>query len=169
MAVLFFAGQNERLRRQLQEVAEALGMEFHFCAAVETVGVDAEPAMVVVELELKGAVAAISDWKTRWPQCMVAGSIAFPVQEIWHAATAAGCDLVCNRGAIPRQIRLRVESYVSGQEIVKKRQRLKVLCNQREGDGPVGRLPDAPDGPIAIFRIGNQLCAFRDICPHAGF
>ena len=23
--------------------------------------------------------------------------------------------------------------------------------------------------PIAVFRIGEKLCAFRDVCPHAGF
>jgi nitrite reductase/ring-hydroxylating ferredoxin subunit len=33
----------------------------------------------------------------------------------------------------------------------------------------VGRIPDAPDGAIAIFRVGNKLCAIRDVCPHAGY
>jgi nitrite reductase/ring-hydroxylating ferredoxin subunit len=35
------------------------------------------------------------------------------------------------------------------------------------GDGLVGNLPDAPDGPIVVFRVGKRLCAVFDACPHA--
>ncbi len=169
MNCMVFAGQDRRLFSQLQEIGVAAGLEVVRFSSVEISGFDKIPAIIVVELELKGAIDAVSGWKARWPQCMVAGSIQLPVQELWHAAVAAGCDLVSNRGALPRQIRLKVESYVAGQEITKKAKRLRVILNERQGDGQIGRLPDAPDGPIAVFRIAEKLCAFRDVCPHAGF
>jgi nitrite reductase/ring-hydroxylating ferredoxin subunit len=45
---------------------------------------------------------------------------------------------------------------------------LRVLLNERPGDGLVGNLPDAPGGPIVIFRVDGRLCAIIDSCPHAG-
>ena len=45
--------------------------------------------------------------------------------------------------------------------------RLLVRLNERTGDGLVGNLPDAPDGPIVVFRTGGRLCAVFDACPHA--
>ena len=169
MSHLIFVGENPRLRSQLQEIAESARMEFHNFSTTKIAQFGQEPAIIVVELELKGSVEAVSEWKRLWSSCMIAGSIALPVQELWHAAVAAGCDLVSNWGALPKQIREKVDSLQAGEQIVKQAKRLKVLLNEREGDGQVGRLPDAPDGPIAVFRIGETFCAFRDICPHAGF
>ncbi|MCI0443741.1 Rieske 2Fe-2S domain-containing protein [bacterium] len=166
---LIFVGTNERLRSQLQKICDSAGMEIVNFVTVGFPDPDVPPAILIIELELKDAIETISGWKSRWPECLIVGSIELPVQELWHAAVAAGCDQVCNWGALPKQIRNKIDAYREGEEIVKKRARLKVILNEREGDGQVGRLPDAPDGPIAVFRIGNQFCAFRDVCPHAGF
>ncbi len=169
MDQLVFIGQNERLQQQLEEVGRNAGIDVTTFFSIEVPKFEQAPTIIVVELELKGAVAAISDWKIRWPDCMIVGSIKFPVQELWHAAVAAGCDLVANWGALPNQLQKKIEAYQAGEDLIGKAERLKVIQNEREGDGQIGRLPDAPDGPIAVFRIGKEFCAFRDVCPHAGF
>ena len=169
MDQLIFIGQNERLQQQLEEIGRNAGIEVTTFFSMEMPKFQQAPTIIVVELELKGAVEAISDWKIRWPDCMVVGSIKFPTQELWHAAVAAGCDLVSNWGALPNQLRKKIETYQNGNSLIAKAERLKVMLNEREGDGQIGRLPDAPDGPIALFRLGETLCAFRDVCPHAGY
>ncbi|HEY4491445.1 MAG TPA: hypothetical protein VI958_05560, partial [Acidobacteriota bacterium] len=85
MSHLIFVGENPRLRSQLQEIAESARMEFHNFSTTKIAQFGQEPAIIVVELELKGSVEAVSEWKRLWSSCMIAGSIALPVQELWHA------------------------------------------------------------------------------------
>ena len=90
-------------------------------------------------------------------------------RERWIAAESAGADLVANRGALPRLLRDKMKLLQQGDSLTKQKLRLKAKAVVNSGDGLVGRLPDSPEDPIAVFRMGNQLCAVRDVCPHAGF
>jgi nitrite reductase/ring-hydroxylating ferredoxin subunit len=126
-----------------------------------------EPTAAVAELELPGAIDRIARWRGRWPDSVLAGSIRVPDQELWHGALAAGADLVANRGAFVAQLERALVARGSGSGVAAG-VRLPVRLTDRPGDGLVGRLPDAPGGSIAIFRVGERLCAVRDECPHAG-
>ncbi|MEK6721239.1 MAG: Rieske 2Fe-2S domain-containing protein [Chloroflexota bacterium] len=127
----------------------------------------AAPIAVVVDLGAPGAVDRIVAYRRRWPSTLLAGTIGFPDQELWHGAVAAGADLVANRGAFVARLAQALEAG-SGEAGAAAVTRLAVRLMEREGDGLVGRLPDAPGGSIAILRIGEKLCAIRDECPHAG-
>jgi len=166
--MLVFIGQNPILRARIEEVARGIGLETVAFLSIEAFAVIDAPVIIVLELEQKGAIDAIASWKNQWPECMIAGAIKMPIQELWHAAIAAGADLVSNWGALPNQLQRKLETWRTGETLVKKAVRLKLMLNERQGDGLVGRLPDAPDGPIVVFRLGEKLCAFRDVCPHDG-
>ncbi|MGH7819100.1 MAG: Rieske (2Fe-2S) protein, partial [Candidatus Binatia bacterium] len=114
-----------------------------------------------------GAIEAVTEWKRRWPSCFIAGALSVPRQDLWNAALAAGCAWVANAGSMARQLRRRIEESASGGGRLRV-PRLRVLLSQRPGDGLVGMLPDAPDGPIAVFRVGARLFAILESCPHAG-
>ncbi|HEX2754900.1 MAG TPA: Rieske 2Fe-2S domain-containing protein [Candidatus Limnocylindrales bacterium] len=126
------------------------------------------PVAVIAELELAGAVDRIVEWRRRWPDTVLAGSIRIPDQELWHGAIAAGADLVANRGAFVPQLERLLDERLAARGPAASASRLAVRLIEREGDGLVGRLPDAPGGSIAIFRVGDRLHAVRDECPHAG-
>lgn len=126
------------------------------------------PIAVVTELESPGAVERIYAYRRRWPGTLVAGSIRFPDQERWHGAVAAGADLVANRGAIVAQLARALEARSGGVGRSATVERLAVRLMERDGDGLVGRLPDAPGGSIAVIRVDGRLHAIRDACPHAG-
>lgn len=126
------------------------------------------PIAVVVDVGSPGAIDRIVAYRRRWPSTLLAGTIGFPDQERWHGAVAAGADLVANRGAFVGQLAKALDALVGGAGEAAAVVRLTVRLMEREGDGLVGRLPDAPGGSIAILRIGERLCAIRDECPHAG-
>ncbi|MBI4456607.1 MAG: Rieske 2Fe-2S domain-containing protein [Acidobacteria bacterium] len=168
MARVVLVGQNSDLRKRLEEVAHTAGLDLISFPGVEALAVSEPPAVLVVELELKGAIDGVANCKRRWPACMVIGAMRLPIQELWHAAVAAGADLVSNWGALPRQLQHRLEAYQRGESLVPKAVRIKVMLYDRQGDGLVGRLPDAQGGPVAVFRIDQKLCAIRDVCPHEG-
>lgn len=158
--------QDPHLQGRIEEVALAVGADLVVFRSPETLELEESPIAIVVELELKGAIDAVAAWKARWPSCFIVGSVALPRNDVWHAAVAAGCGLVSNRGALPRQLRRAFEEHAAGGKgLPGGSQRLRVRLNDRIGDGLVGNLPDAP---IAVFRIGERLCALRDVCPHAG-
>lgn len=154
-------------RRRLRGTLEGLGWEV--VETADPLAGASEPAAIVLELERPGAVSDIAEWKRRWSKCFVAGAIGVPDQELWIGATAAGCDLVANRGAFPRQLERQLSALRAGTGGVSRpRLRLRAKPVKNPGDGLVGRLPDAPDGSIVVFRVGSRLCAVRDSCPHAG-
>ncbi len=126
------------------------------------------PAAIVIELESPEAVERISVYRLRWPTTLVAGSIRFPDQERWHGALAAGADIVANRGAFVAQLEGALEARSGGAGQAAAVARLAVRLMERDGDGLVGRLPDAPGGSIVVMRVGGRLHAIRDECPHAG-
>lgn len=126
------------------------------------------PVAIVAELESPGAVERITAYRRRWPASLLAGSIGVPDQERWHGALAAGADLVANRGAFVAQLERALEARSGGVGQTAPVARLTVRLMERDGDGLVGRLPDAPGGSIVVLRIGARLHAIRDECPHAG-
>lgn len=158
--------RDPRLRTQIGKLAESLGAASRFFDTPETLELEDVPAVIVVELEMDWAVDKIAAWKQRWPGCFIAASLALPRPDLWHAAIASGCTLVANRGALPRQLEKQFEESRSGtaNTLVP---RLLVRLGERSGDGLVGNLPDAPDGPIVVYRAQGRLCAIFDACPHA--
>lgn len=158
-AVLLSRLASLAVRRDLEvETTELAGL---------TLG-DEPPVAAVAELELPGAVDWIAHCRERWPDTLLAGSIRVPDQELWHGALAAGADLVANRGAFVPQLERALEARLGGPGLSATTVRLPVRLMDRDGDGLVGRLPDAPGGSIVIFRVGDRLYAVRDECPHAG-
>ena len=126
------------------------------------------PVAIVTELESPDAVERIAAYRRRWPTTLLAGSIRVPDQERWHGALAAGADLVANRGAFIAQLERALEARSGAVGQTATVVRLPVRLMERDGDGLVGRLPDAPGGSIAVIRVGGRLHAIRDECPHAG-
>jgi nitrite reductase/ring-hydroxylating ferredoxin subunit/CheY-like chemotaxis protein len=161
--------QNPILRRRLTHVVEAANFSLAEVTTLEMVSASAEPMAIVVELELPDIIDAISKWKSQWPHCFIAAAIALPDQELWVAANAAGCDLVANRGALPNQLQKRLAEHQTGDGLIAEPIRLEAKRITNEGDGLVGRVPDAPDGSIVIFRVNGRYHAIRDVCPHAGY
>ena len=160
--------ENPVLRNRVSETLTELGAPFVAVREPAELGEGADPTCIVVELELEGAVDAIQRWKRRWPSSFIVGALSLPRQDLWNAGRAAGCALVVNAGAVPRQLRRRLEEARSGAGAGLRARRLKVLLSARPGDGLVAALPDAPDGGISVFRAEGRLCAIQDACPHAG-
>lgn len=129
---------------------------------------DEPPIAAIAELEMPNAVDRIAEWRKRWPDALLAGSISVPDQALWHGAVAAGADLVANRGALVPQLARALEVRSGRRGPAARPHRLQVRLTERDSDGLVGRLPDAPGGSIVVFRVGDRLHAFRDECPHAG-
>lgn len=126
------------------------------------------PVAIITDLESAGAIERISADRRRWPATLLAGSIGVPDQERWHGALAAGADLVANRGAVVAQLERALDARSDGVDQTATVARLAVRLMERDGDGLVGRLPDAPGGAVAVLRVGDRLHAIRDECPHAG-
>lgn len=126
------------------------------------------PVAIAVELESADAVDRIVAHRRRWPTSLLAAAIAVPDQERWHGALAAGADLVASRGAFVMQLERALDGRVGGVGPAAAATRLAVRLIERDGDGLVGRLPDAPGGSIVILRVGERLHAIRDECPHEG-
>ena len=157
--------ENLMLRKHLERQADQLGMEFLVATSGDS---QEDPQIIVAELEHPQAFIRIRDWKSRWPDCFLALSVSEPDRERWIAAENAGADLVANRGALPRLLRDKMKLLQQGHSLTKKKLKLKAKPVVNTGDGLVARLPDSPEDPIVVFRMGERLCAVRDICPHAG-
>ena len=165
MGPLVFKVDNSLLKKHLQRQAGRLGLSFNeFDDSIQTA-----PQLLVTELEQSGVLEKISSWKEKWPECFVALSVTVPDKELWIAAETAGADLVANRGALPRLIYDRLRHLEQGTMLVKKKVLEKAKPVMNKGEGLIGRLPDSTEDPIAVFKWKDQVCAVRDICPHAGF
>ena len=157
--------QNVLLKKHLQRQASRLGLHFdEFNLSAQT-----EPLVLVLELEEPEVLEEIYCWKEKWPECFLALSVAIPDKELWIAAETAGADLIANRGALPRLVYDRLKQLQQGKKLVKKKVFEKAKPVMNKGEGLIGRLPDSTEDPIAVFKWKDQICAVRDICPHAGF
>ena len=165
MGPLVLKAENILLKKHLQRQASRLGLRFD--ELIESTQV--APIILVAELEQPGVLEEISSWKEKWPECFVALSVTDPDKELWIAAETAGADLVANRGALPRLIYDRLRHLEQGTMLVKKKVLEKAKPVMNKGEGLIGRLPDSTEDPIAVFKWKDQVCAVRDICPHAGF
>jgi nitrite reductase/ring-hydroxylating ferredoxin subunit len=169
MAGLWVADMDDRvILARLGALAARLGLPLILVDDHDAIGDDEAPVAIVIALETPDAVEWVSAYRLRWPTTLLAGSIRVPDQERWHGALAAGADLVANRGAfvaqLERALEARSSGFVQGATVA----RLEVRLMERDGDGLVGRLPDAPGGSIVVLRVGDRLHAIRDECPHAG-
>lgn len=164
---MLYAMRDPFVLGRVEALAGELGIELHAAGEADQDS-GADPAAVIIEAELPGAVDRIAAWRRRWPASLVAVCIRIPDQELWHGTLAAGADLVANRGAFVRQLETRLLARRQPSGGTAAAARLRLRLNDRTGDGLVGRLPDAPGGAIAVYRVANRLYAVRDECPHAG-
>jgi nitrite reductase/ring-hydroxylating ferredoxin subunit len=156
---------------RIESLAAGLELELVTTDTPDTILEAEPPTAIVLELELPHAVERIVACRRRWAGTLLVGSIRYPDQELWHGALAAGADLVANRGALVGQLERALglrSSRQGGLGDARDVVQLPVRLSERDGDGLVGRLPDAPGGAIAVFRLGDRLHAIRDECPHAG-
>ncbi len=161
--------QDKILQKRVIKIAGEFEAEVSVYASPEEMNPDEPPTAMIVEVELAGAIDLIAAAKKRWPDCLLTASVAFPKPELWHAAVAAGCHFVSNRGAFAQNFRkhLKSRSLGGGGEAVPGK-RIPVSMNSRAEDGLAGTVPDAPDGELAVYRVDGELYAVRDVCPHAG-
>ncbi len=123
------------------------------------------PAAIVVDLDVKDALATGEQVRARWQNALLAGFLSYPNRALWDAAQAAGFDLVVTRGALVGQLRDKLEHWEG-----KSRQRMQV-CDVADLAGRLGafmRLEDANTGPVCLYHIAGQVYAVQDVCPHAG-
>jgi len=162
--------QNPILLRHLDRVAFKTSIDFITVESPLALPEGVNPTMIIFEIEIKNAIELISKWKAKWPKCFLAAAVTNPDKELWMAANAAGCDLVSNRGSLPILLRKKIEAYLAGVEkLIPETMRLMAKPVVNPGDGLIARLPDNPEDPICVFRIGNEYFGIRDVCPHAGF
>ena len=162
--------QNPILLRHLDRVAFKTSIDFITVESPLALPEGVNPTMIIFEIEMKNAIELISKWKAKWPKCFLAAAVTHPDKELWMAANAAGCDLVSNRGSLPILLRKKIEAYLAGVEkLIPETMRLMAKPVVNPGDGLIARLPDNPEDPICVFRIGNEYFGIRDVCPHAGF
>lgn len=146
------------VRRKLAQLALAHQL------AITDVEPAGEPAVAVIDLGFADALERIRQWRTRWPEALLAGYLDAPDRERWVAAQRAGCDLVSNRGALA----LRLRCLLAHREPAG---RVFPLLDVTDAAGRLGlvcRVADTPVGPVAVYRVEGALHAIADRCPHAG-
>lgn len=121
------------------------------------------PDVVLVDLDRADALDVVDDLRARWPTAVVSGYLSRPDPERWVDAQRRGCDLVVNRGALPRALGRRLASAGTA--------RLYPLCDAADLAGRLGlvaRVDDTPVGPVAVYQVDRHVVAAADRCPHAG-
>ncbi len=126
---------------------------------------DELPVAVVIDLDVADAVPVAEEVKTRWQNALIAGFLSYPNRKLWEAAQNAGFDLVATRGALAAQLQVKLKDW---QGRTKQRVRVCDIADLAGRLGVIARLDDLPIGPVAVYHIGGQVFAVRDVCPHAG-
>ncbi|MHB8657618.1 MAG: Rieske (2Fe-2S) protein [Solirubrobacteraceae bacterium] len=126
-----------------------------------------EPAGILIELELDGALDAVRDWRAADAELTIVGYVATPDPELWREAEQRGADAVSTRGRADRVLAVCLADRLSGRRRAR-RLRLAPMADFAGRLGYVGRIDDSPAGPIALFHVGGRICAVSDLCPHAG-
>jgi nitrite reductase/ring-hydroxylating ferredoxin subunit len=158
--------ENDVVRRRLGELARAMSLSLASFTSVDAAETEAEPAAVVVDLGVEGAIEAARLFRARWAHTLIAGFVSLPERTLWESARAAGYDLVATRGAIATQLREALTSWKGPP--TRARMRLVDSADVVGRLGVVARFADTPVGPVALYRVGNRLYAAADVCPHAG-
>lgn len=166
MRVLLLRTRDPLVERRVARVARAAGL-----TPVVLLGshpqAGEEPAGLLVELELEGAVLAVQEWRRRDPTLTIVAYVTTPAPELWAEAERAGADEVTSRGRADRVLAECLEDRLSGRRSAR-RLRLAPFADFAGRLGYVGRIDESPAGPIALFHLGGRLCAIADACPHAG-
>ncbi len=152
---------DELVLRNLARVGNVLGAKSLAAVAQTT----EPPQAVVIDLDVKDAVPIAAGAKARWANALVAGFLSYPNRKLWETAQAAGFDLVTTRGALAAQLQAKLKDWQG------RSQQRVYICDLADLAGRLGvvtRLDDFVGGPVAIYHVANQVCAARDVCPHAG-
>ena len=153
-----------RVIRSVETLAAEHGLDVRRADAGQAAG---DPAVAVVDLDAPGALDALVELRSRWPETLVAGHIGLPDRDRWLAAERAGCDLVANRGALAAALRKRLSTGAPrrGQRVP-----LFALADAAGRLGCVHREPagGAADEALAVYHVGSRFHACADRCPHAG-
>jgi nitrite reductase/ring-hydroxylating ferredoxin subunit len=128
---------------------------------------DGDPAGLLVELELDGALDAVRDWREQVPELAIVAYVATPAPELWREAELAGADEVTSRGRADRVLAACLDDRLSGRRRAR-RLRLAPMAEFAGRLGYVGRVDESPAGPIALYHLRGRLWAIADACPHAG-
>ncbi len=126
---------------------------------------DMPPTAVVVDLDVPDRLPVAGEVRARWGNTLIAGFLSYPNRKLWQAAESAGFDLVATRGALAAQLQLKLENW---QGRSKRRVRVCDVADLAGRLGVIARIGDLPGGPVAVYHIGGQVYAARDVCPHAG-
>ncbi len=159
--------RNPLVQRNLERIAAQMGLAYERGESFERVAARPDaPLAVVVELEAAGALEAVGRMAEQWPRTLLAGFVSLPDPDLWLAGERAGCHLVATRGALPAQLRKKLQRWKEqpGGRLL----RLFSLADVAGRLGLVQRLEDTPVGPLAIYHIGGVVYAAQDTCPHAG-
>jgi len=162
---LALRGSDPPVARRLARVAARFGAEL---VPADRPGVDAPELLgIAIGLEHEGAVDAIREWRATGAELTIVGYLGTPEPDLWREAETAGADLVTTRGTVDRELARLVDDRVSG----RRRARRIRLASEKDFAGRlgfVGRLPETPAGPLAIYHLSSRLYAVADACPHAG-
>lgn len=152
--------------RNTERLAAAMDLEMLSTAALEQLEPAEAPIAVVIDLDVDESLSVVAESKTRWPRAMVIGLASMPGGDAWKRAETAGCDLVTTRGAITKAVPKRLARWLEapGGRML----RLFPLTDIAGRLGLVDRIEDVAGGPLAVYHVGGEICAVRDVCPHAG-
>lgn len=155
---------NAAVGQRVSTALEAAGYSYRGAQANPD-EIDPATVAVVVDLDTAGALELPETLRRAYPTALIAAFISLPDRERWEAATEAGFDLVSTRGALSSQLLGALETW--------RGPRSGVRFRLFEADDATGRLGavyrgDTPAGPVAVYKLGKEMYAVGDTCPHAG-
>ncbi len=121
------------------------------------------PTVVLVDLDRADGLEAAGTARAQWPLALVAGYLGVPDPERWVSAQRGGCDLVTNKGALPRALARLLDSGGG-----RRTYPLLPAADLAGRLGLVARVPQTPVGPLAVYQVNGRVYAVADRCPHAG-